>query len=57
MEVLRDAWNHEVWVSNIGYPPPIDIDPEILVVDELNGSSRHIPLDHTAKFLHAVPLP
>ena len=57
MEILRDAWNHEVWVSNKRYGPPINIDPEILVVDEQNGTARHIGLDHTARFLHAVPLP
>jgi hypothetical protein len=57
MEVLRDVWDHEVWVANKGYGPPIDIAPEILVVDELHGTTRHIALDHTAEVLHAVPLP
>lgn len=57
LEILGDAWNHEVWVSNRGVPPPVGIAPEILVLDELNGSTQHIPLGRTATFLHAVPLP
>jgi hypothetical protein len=55
-EVLRDAWNHELWVSNIGYPQ-MNIEPEILIVDELHSSSRHIALQHTAEVMRAVPLP
>ncbi|MFN0008237.1 MAG: hypothetical protein ACKVXR_10040 [Planctomycetota bacterium] len=56
-EVLRDALNHEVWVSNTGFGPPINIDPEILVLDELHGTTRRIALDRTVEVLHAVPLP
>lgn len=56
-EVVRDGWNHELWVSNLGFGPPISIAPEILVVDELHGTVRHIPLQRTARVLHAVPLP
>jgi hypothetical protein len=54
-EVLRDAWNHEVWISNerqLGWLPA-----GIRVVDELHGTSRHIRLDRAPEVLHAVPLP
>ncbi len=56
-EVVRDAWNHELWVSNVGVGPPVGILPEILIVDVLHGTSRTIPLDVTAAALQAVPLP
>ena len=55
--VLRDAWNHELWVSNVGVGPPVNLAPEILVVDEVLGTMRHIPLGKTVEVLHAVPLP
>ena len=54
-EVLRDVWNHEVWVSNekqLG-----TLRPGILIVDEEQGTSRHVPFDHFPGMLHAVPLP
>jgi len=56
-ELIHDAWNHELWVSNVGYGPPVNIAPEILVLDEIQGTTRHIALAHTAEVLHAVPLP
>jgi hypothetical protein len=56
-ELVADAWNHALWVANVGMGPPVNLAPEILVVDELLGTARHIPLDRTASVLHAVPLP
>jgi hypothetical protein len=56
-EVVHDRWNRELWVSNLGIGPPVSIAPEILVVDDLHGTTRHIELQRTARVLHAVPLP
>jgi hypothetical protein len=56
-EVLRDAWNHELWMAIRKHVPPVNIDAEIVVIDALDASAVHIPLQHSPEVLHAVPLP
>lgn len=54
MEVLRDPWNHELWITQRlpGFSPP-----GIRILDELHGTERHIALNPVPEVLHAVPLP
>jgi hypothetical protein len=54
---LRDAWNHELWMAIRKHVPPVNIDAEIVVIDALDASAVHIPLQHSPEVLHAVPLP
>jgi hypothetical protein len=55
-ELLRDAWNHELWIANT---PNVylRVRPEISVVDELQSTTRHIRLDRPALGLFGVPMP
>lgn len=54
IEVLRDLWNHELWITQ---RLPGLVPPGIRILDELHGVERHIAVNPVPEVLHAVPLP
>jgi hypothetical protein len=59
MDLVRDAYSDVVALAGIGYDPPVDLEPSLILIDKSGAEpvETTIPLGFQPTMLHGVPVP